>query len=439
MQKKVQLIRPPLDEWYNVDQITEFVSVPTGLCLVSSSAKDVDSEIQIIDGMNASLEEILDRIEGDVIGVTDMYSSHGNSMRILEEAKKQGSTTLIGGPNVNHIAGRILANNPFVDYVVVGDGEEAFPMLLSGDGLNGIPNLAYRANGRVVSNEKRSVPLNRLFNLNGLTTLGGIDKKKPIPISSIRGCIKALKGGRCSFCSMDSELKLMDPDLVWEQIGILYQDYGFDSFLETGDTFFVGKYPEKLLESRPGNLDGVSFGRVYASPDQINENNARVLSNLNTRYVFLGIESVDDDVLRCANKGYTRKDIEKAIESLDKHGIMLHVPFMYGLGGENPESMEESYKFAENLTRSHPSVKLLVSFAIPLPGSGLFQNVRTHEKAREEYDGDLDKDDFFNYGELVRLHLKYFTDVDFQQTLDYVNRTKNLIHMRGDVTSFHIK
>lgn len=437
MSKKIQLVRPPLDDWYTVDQINDLVSIPIGLCLLSGGFGNVDVDIQIIDGMNKPLKETLDRLDGDIVGVTDMYSSHRNALKILEKVKSEGGTTVIGGPNVNHIGNRIVRNNEYVDFAVIGDGEEAFPLIVSGIDPRTVPNLVYMKNGAPVINRGRSVPLTTLYDLKGVDT-NDIDVSKPISLSSIRGCIKAEKGGRCSFCSMDHELKVMDPDLVWKQIRSLYEEHGFQSFLETGDSFFVGNYPKRLLESRPTDLSRLSFGRVYVSPDQINEENAMLLRSLNTEYVFMGIETIDDDILRCANKSYTKEDIERAIKTLDKHGIMLHVPFMYGLEGETLESMEKNYAFAERMVNKNPSIRLCVSFAIPLPGSKLFHNLQTNTDASKEYDGDLDDDDSFNYQKLVELHLRYRTNVNYKTTMEYVNRTKGLISTRGDATSFHI-
>lgn len=433
---KTQLIRPPLDKWYTTGQITEFVSVPIGLSIISKNLR-TNVDISVYDGANQSLEEVLTNLDGDFIGVSDMYSTHQNSLAILKRAKEEGKTTVMGGPNVNHIAGRILRNNPFVDYVIVGDGEEALPLLVKGEELEKIPNLVYRREGVVVTNPFGYAPLTTLFDLEDISNIN-IDPTTIMPLSSIRGCIKAEKQGRCSFCSMTNKLKLMDPQLVWEQIRILHESYGLESFQETGDAFIVGNYPRQLLESRPKDLEKITFGRVYASPDQVTPETSDILEDLNVTCVYLGIESLVDGILQDAGKSYRRKDIAPAVQVLEEKGIELHVPFMYGLTGETANSMEETFRYAQSLIRRHPSIKVCSSLAIPLPGSTLFREISQNEGARKEYNGDIERDDIFDYQSLVRLQLKYFTSVNYTKTFSYVQKTKALVQDKSNVTSFDV-
>ncbi len=438
MSKKVQLIRPPLDSWYATGQIEEFVSVPIGLCIISKRLRDAGIEVSILDGIELTLEETIERIDGNVVGVSDMYSSHCNSLSILNEAKKSGATTVIGGPNVNYLAENIISNNDFVDFAVIGDGEETLPMLLTGSHTSSIQNLVYRMNDRAIRNCIRDSPLDTIFDLDDISNKPADFGSIVAPLSSIRGCIKAEKSGRCSFCSIYHKLKLMDPDLVWKQIGLLKEKYGITSFLETGDTFMVGTYPNKILERRPNDLDEISLGRIYASPDQIDEHSAETLRQLNVRYVYLGIESVNDNVLCEAGRSYRRSDIEPAIDLLERKDMLFHVPFMYGLSGDTLDSMEETFRFAKKMVSKHPSIKVLSSLAIPLPGSKLFEGIKNHEIARNEYNGNLYRDDTFDYQSLARLQLKYFTETRYDDAVGMVMKTRDLVSNKANVTSFDI-
>jgi radical SAM superfamily enzyme YgiQ (UPF0313 family) len=90
------------------------------------------------------MDYILGALDGEYIGVQDWYTKHENSLTLLRAAKEKGATTLIGGPNANHLAERLLANNDFIDYVVIEDGEDAVRQLISGVPPEIIPNLCYR-------------------------------------------------------------------------------------------------------------------------------------------------------------------------------------------------------------------------------------------------------------------------------------------------------
>jgi len=217
----------------------------------------------------------------------------------------------------------------------------------------------------------------------------------------------------------------------------LLNKYGATRFWETGDSFIVGNYPQKLLQARPKHLSHVTW-RVYTSPDQINEEVVDTLVALNCHEIFVGVESVNDEVLARAGKSYRRKDIERAIDLISGRGLKLHIPFLYGLPGETEEIMQENYKFAEKSAARTEQMKAVVSLALPLPGTQLFENLRGNENVRREYQGDLDKDDFFDYRELVRLQCKYFTSITLDQAESYIQKTLDLFPWEGEKTSFGI-
>ena len=108
---KVQLIRPPLDDWYGKGQFEELLSVPVGLCLLAEKVEDF-CDVEVRDGMNLSLDETVAKIDPDAewVGITDLYAYHQNAMAIGRVAKENGSKTIVGGTNVNHIPERILIN-----------------------------------------------------------------------------------------------------------------------------------------------------------------------------------------------------------------------------------------------------------------------------------------------------------------------------------------
>jgi radical SAM superfamily enzyme YgiQ (UPF0313 family) len=434
----VQLVRPPLDDWYmaSTGQIEEQVSVPIGLCILAATLKNLKCEIEIIDGMSMQLDDLLQKINpyAEFVGVTDIYSCHLNTLKILGYSKKQGAQTIIGGPNVNFLAERLLANHPFIDFAVKGDGERALPMLVSREKLENIPNLVYRKGNKINANQVEEAPMNILFNLENILERKMIEAEKPFPISSIRGCIKAQKGRRCSFCSIVHGLKIMKPDLIWKQILELNNSYGLNYFFETGDSFVIPGFLKKLLYSRPSTLKKVSF-RGYASPNQITNETGSMLTALNCREIFLGLESPIDAILKSANKGYLHKDILNAIKIADEFGINMQIPFMWGLPGQTQQNMLEQISFAKKLTETHPKLKITSSLAIPLPGTELFNYLMNDQVARKKYPGNLLTDSEFNYQELVKLNLEYRTGVSFNDTLKMVFATKNLAKQ---TTSFGI-
>jgi len=424
----VLLIHPPTDSSYSGRENKSLMSVPVGLELIAKAADRPGRNIRVVDGNKSSLDEIMRMIDAgdaDVVGVSDIYSNHKNSLAILEAAKKRGAVTVIGGPNANHLAERILYNNWFVDYAIRGDGEEAFNNIVSGKPLENISNLSYREKGSVLSNPTKEAGMNTLFNLEHIDH-SAYSRSVHMPLSSIRGCIKASLYERCSFCSIDHKLKLMAPELVWEQVRILKEDYGFDYFFETGDSFIVSDYPERLLESRPESLKGVRF-KVYATPESIDDAVAETLSSLNVSCIFLGSEAANKDLLARIGKRHSKYDVLRVIDMIRQRDVHLLIPFMFGLPGETISSMEENYAFAQKVLEKHSSTSFLVSKAIPLIGSKLFKDLAKNGRVRSEYRGDLEKDDLIDYGQLWELQTELFTSVKADDIELYCRKTNELL------------
>jgi len=434
---KVQLIRPPVDDWYGSERLTDLESVPTGLLILASRIRSLQNiDVEVIDGLNKPIEYIINQIDGDIVGTTTMYSNYINNLKVLNVAKLTGAKTLIGGPNTTFISKRILKNNPFIDYVVVGDGEDALPAIARNAINKKTPNITYREGNAIIQNKSRMAELNTLFDLENVVDQN-YKTTNAVPISSIRGCIKAELGKRCSFCSMQHGLAIMNPNLVWDQIKLLNEKYGFDYFFESGDTFIVNDFPQQLLNAKPDDINPFRL-RFYIIPNQINEEVADLLVKLNMHEVVMGIESANNDILKAAGKSYIFEDVIRAAKILSERIENIHVPFIFGLNGESEQSAERTYEFAKGLKDSFSSVRIVSSFAIPFPGTALFEQIRLNSSARREYSGNIDEDDSFDYRDLVRLQIKYFTKISFEKAKEFVKRTKNLVDREGYSTSYGI-
>lgn len=431
--QKLQLIHPPDDD------LTVQKIAPIGLALIGKAVEDI-IDVEIIDGNNMEVEDVIAMLDGDYIGVTDWYCKHENSLKILKRAKELGAITIAGGPNATHLADRYLTNHSFIDYVVVGDGEEAMRQLVSKKPLFFIPNLVYKKDGKIIHNKKANVTLNRIFDLDKVVNFRPEDHPKwhPFPISSIRGCIKESKGERCSFCSIAHTLKIMNAELVWEQIDLLHSKYGFTYFFETGDSFLVGKWPERLLATRPDHLKHIQF-RVYASPEEINYDNIQILKELNAKELFIGVEHTDKEILHRAHKYHTPEEMEELLVMIDEAGIKPLLPFIFGLPGETIETLKKNCEFIESIMRKRPKSHVTISIPIPLFGTELFNELAAIPEVREAYKsaGDLEKDDSFHYELLIRLLAKHMTDIDYRILMAYVKIGRELAGTKGNAAGHY--
>lgn len=435
-ERKIQFFQAP--KTYESQQVTKDVGVPMGLGLLAEAIKEVNPKavVEIFDGNVESLKEMLEKIsEGSIVGVSDWYSNHANSLDILKQAKikDKNTTTIMGGPNATHLADRLLKNHDYIDYVIVGDGEESMAKLSSGENPENIPNLYYRdISGEVKFSFKKDAKLDKMYDLDSFdkkTVKRYTENDNPAPLSSIRGCPKT---PRCKFCSLPTmKLRTMETNLVWEQIRKLNQKNGIKYFFETGDDFVIGDFPEQLLANRPEELSEVEF-RIYASPRQITEKNVEILKKLNVKRIFIGLESGDEGLLKELNKRYTTEDVERSLDLLKNSGIEIQLPFMYGIPGETDETMEKTYQFAKRLIEKYPNITdILSTRLLPLVGCEYFKKLAENEKVKSEYPGDLEKDDEIDYKKLNELLIKHMTTVTSEDVEKYIQKTSELIKSKG--------
>lgn len=410
--RKIILIHPRNDATYSTPFIEQNKCPPTGLLILARLIMNEfpEYQVQVLDSLNQ--EAVYQKIKGaEIVGVTSIYSNHQNCTSILEKAKQNGSSTWVGGMNATVLARQILSKRPYVDYVFLGDAEMAVRSILQNKPARDIDNLAFRDRGKIILNTIKPVKPDILFDLKPLWEQEKVVRQAAFNISSIRGCIKAAKG-RCSFCSLQHEhLTIMEPKTVWKQIKILVQA-GFNFFEESGDCFYVGDFPERLLACRPSELRNVQF-KVYMRPEQITPYTLDILKKLNTVEIFLGMESLDDNVLFRASRGCTETDITRAIDLLASNSFGLHLPFIWGLPGSTRKTLRKNLKLAKEVKDrfSNQKLEFLSSLAVPIVGSALFANLIRNQKATSSYPGILKEDDTIDYANLIRLQTNLFTDV----------------------------
>ncbi len=88
----------------------------------------------------------------------------------------------------------------------------------------------------------------------------------------------------------------------------------------------------------------VSGIRFSTRPDYINEEIMSILAEYPITTVELGLQSMDDKVLKLSNRGHSARDAEKACKLIKKAGYSLIGQMMIGLPGGNLENEVETAK-----------------------------------------------------------------------------------------------
>lgn len=115
------------------------------------------------------------------------------------------------------------------------------------------------------------------------------------------------------------------------------------------------------------------YGFVWgcqARVDAITEPIAKMLSESGCRYVDLGMESFDEEVLKYIKKGITRAQIYEAIRLLQKYNVPVKLNFLIGTCPlETKETIKDTLRRAKDLGVD----QVMFNIVSPFPGTELYK------------------------------------------------------------------
>jgi len=146
---------------------------------------------------------------------------------------------------------------------------------------------------------------------------------------------------RCVFCnqrSITGKKEYPLPDEITNIIETYLSTIKKNSFIEIG--FFGGNFtgiPEGLMERylaiankyvKYSKINGI---RVSTRPDYINDNKLYLLKKYGVTTIELGVQSLNDNVLKVSKRGYEKKDVIIASKKIKDMGFRLGHQVMIGL------------------------------------------------------------------------------------------------------------
>ncbi len=447
---KVALLQPNADELYGHRQgYDDLLKRPpeTSLAVLSFYLRQENIGVICLDPNNSDVTLAERGAAFDFVGFTDWFSNHHRVINIAELIKTISPKTriVVGGPNATGLGGLILEKHPFIDYVVVNDGEEALLKLTNCHPPEQIPNLWYRHKGKIKFTYPAWVNLNRLpcwdfanfENLDerlvryreAVARSGDEDFDPwlipPLTIFSFRGCIKAIKEGVCSYCSSaETTGRALSPVNFWAQLRLLEEKYGATHFYMADDIFTVTLHRmEQLAMAKPDDVTTPTI-RAYAHmPDFILLNKeqlnrmAEALVRIGVFNLFFGVESFGLEQITRTNKTpVSIKDSERIIKELGAAGIETTTAYLLGLPGETEQSLELNLRSLEIFLKTGFVERIYLSVVMALRGTPMFDEF-CHTPAickdyKLETSKDLINDDNLDYSLLQRLGVEYLTDIE---------------------------
>ena len=312
-------------------------------------------------------------------------------------------------PEITTIWGGYFASNQYkvsldsgyVDYVINGPGDIAFPSLITALEQNKkaeiflIKNLIYKdEKGEIIKTtveallDQDTLPkfpyeyLNSFYpvqNYLAKTFMGS----KTLSYHSSMGCPFS-----CSFCAVvpifNAKWKGMSAARIYEDIKYFKNKYNIDAVEFHDNNFFTAK--KRVLEFSELIInDNISYwgeGRI----DTINmysDDELKLMRKAGCKMIFLGAETGNDAVLKQMNKGGTQtgqmiKDFVLRMKNAD---IIPELSFVLGMPAETEKDVYEQIlwdiNFIKEIKQINPNAEIIIYLFSPVPtvGSELYQQI----------------------------------------------------------------
>ena len=342
-------------------------AMPLGLACVVEATRNVGHDVTMLDLMfqmdvHATLESVISEVRPECIGISVRNiddQNIGTKNFLLDKVKEVVAICrdLTDAPIVLGGAGYSMYPESALTYLgadfgIEGEGETAFPMLLTqlenhGD-LSKIPGLHSRNHGphqpRICSSNLDDL---QLPETNILSASASQSHDPWIPVQTRRGC--SLK---CSYCSTSiiegSILRKRSPEVVAEWLE-RWVKAGYANFFFVDNTFnlphaYAKSICRRIIEKK---LD--MRWRCIVYPKNCDDELVQLMSAAGCKQISLGFESGSEQILNNLNKHFTLEDIRSTSALFADHGIERMGFLLLGGPGETQKTVEESLAFADSL------------------------------------------------------------------------------------------
>jgi anaerobic magnesium-protoporphyrin IX monomethyl ester cyclase len=423
---KILLIQPTIQDFYQ----TAIRRQPIGLAYLAASLKNHDYEVEILDcqtekkrslaipselsylkdlypfndqspfklytgyyhfGMEwGEIREKIEDSKADVFGISSSFTPyHGEALEIARIIKEwdRRKIVVMGGAHVSCDPEGVM-KSPFVDYVILGEGEIRFPLLLEKiekgkiEKIEEIDGIGYRTDGEIRINPLKNFvkdldslphPTRGLFDLDRYR----MKKKRLTMIITSRGCPHG-----CAYCSthlvMGASFRTRSPEAIIKEMMECRNRYGMQIFDIEDDNFTFDKerakklmtliietFGEQVLELTA--MNGVSFA-------SLDEELLRLMKQAGFHTVNLSFVSTDPSTKKRMGRPVVERDFDDILEETEKVSLNVIAYAILGMPGQTIEEMVNTLIYLMG-----KKVLIGPSVYYPTPGTPLFERCKKED------------------------------------------------------------
>ena len=317
----------------------------------------------------------------DFIGISVVTPNVNVTREIISFIKKNKKNVMVvvGGPHVTIRPEDLL---DVADVCIRGEGEETLSELIdclnTGKEIYDIDGIVYKDNVNLKVNPSRrplecldEVPFPAL-DLLDLSRYRHIypykNNQRIASILTARGCPY-----NCHFCGNNSlwngNVRYRSIDNVIEEIKQIRDKLDVLLFWIEDDLFGSDSRVREFCKKAIDNELNIKW-MCHIRCDSISEETLFLMKEAGCLEVQVGVESGDDSILQAINKNLTIKQIESFFLLAKRIGINIWATFIFGLYGENKETIKKSIALSKRLDPTYVTFIHL----LPFPGTQIYED-----------------------------------------------------------------
>ena len=325
---------------------------PLGLLAVGGPLLDAGHKVKLLDADICAMpiSEIIREtaiFEPDAVflGHSGSSSAHPGIAELTRKLRKklQNVTIVYGGVYPTFTWEKILSNEPQIDIIVCGEGEETALNLAnaleSNTPLKDVLGIAYRENGIPVLTPVADLPkdldsLRVAWELIDHTHYTYWGDRRAVVVQFSRGCPHS-----CSYCGQQGFWKRWrhrDPKLFAAEIANLYRNHGVEmfNFADENPTASRSAWRAFLEAMIAENVPVILVGSTRADDIVRDADILHLYKKAGFERFLLGIENYKKEVLQKINKGASIAKDREAIRLLRRHEILSMATYVVGFEEE---------------------------------------------------------------------------------------------------------
>jgi len=330
---------------------------PYGLLCVGGPLIDDGHEVSLLDGEFGPMR--LDAIVAEAVrrnpdAVLFGHSGSSSGHPIIAQAARMvraalpGAHIIYGGVHPTYFWREILSEEPWVDAIVRGEGEETIRQLIralsAGQALGDIRGIAFRRGGEVIGTPAAPVIRDldayrigwELIDHARYSYWGG---KRAVVVQFSRGCPHL-----CNYCGQRgfwTRWRHRDPVLLAKEIARLHRDNGVEVFNFADENPSAGRKAWRaFLEALIAEDVSVTLVGSTRADDIVRDADIlHLYKRAGFERFLLGMENTDEATLKLIQKGGAISKDREAIQLLRKHNILSMATWVAGFADQTDRDL----------------------------------------------------------------------------------------------------